>query len=117
MSMEDIELNESKYSDKSHQVTLLLALFLGAFGVHRFYTGKIWTGVAILILSLSGFLSIVGSIWVFVDILAIAFNKYKDAEGKELADYSPGCAMIAVAVAIVVAIILVFSLIGKIMVG
>ena len=117
MSMEDFELKEPTYSDKSHQITILLALFLGCFGVHRFYTGKIWTGVAILVLCISGYLSIVGSIWVFVDLIMLAFNKFKDAEGKELADYSPGCAMIILGVAIVVAILLFISLIGKFMVG
>lgn len=30
-------------SEKDWLVTLLLALFLGNFGAHRFYTGKIGT--------------------------------------------------------------------------
>lgn len=32
-------------STKSKKITLLLCIFLGIFGVHRFYTGKIGTGI------------------------------------------------------------------------
>ena len=36
-------------SDKEWLVTLLLNLFLGSLGVHRFYVGKIGTGILQLI--------------------------------------------------------------------
>ncbi len=41
-------------SPKSRLATVLLAWFLGTFGLHRFYIGKIGTGVAILILGILG---------------------------------------------------------------
>lgn len=36
-------------SEKSWITTLLLCLFLGGLGVHRFYAGKIGTGILQLI--------------------------------------------------------------------
>ena len=36
-------------SEKEWLVTLLLCLFLGSIGAHRFYTGKIGTGILQLI--------------------------------------------------------------------
>lgn len=66
-------------SSKSKMVTMALCLFLGFLGVHRFYLGKIGSGIAQL-LTLGGF-----GIWYAVDILLIAFNKMTDAQGNALA--------------------------------
>jgi TM2 domain-containing membrane protein YozV len=64
---------------KSWLATLLLCLFLGGLGVHRFYTGKIGTGILMLI-TFGG----VG-IWTLVDLIMIAVGKFKDKQGRELA--------------------------------
>ena len=86
--MEDI-------SPKSKLITVLLALFLGTLGLHRLYIGKIRTGLAILILSILGwvtmwvgglgfiFLTIV-FILVFVDFLMALFGAMKDSEGRPI---------------------------------
>jgi TM2 domain-containing membrane protein YozV len=66
-------------SSKSWLVTLLLCIFLGGLGVHRFYTGKIGTGILMLI-TLGGL-----GIWVLVDLIMIAIGKFKDKQGRELA--------------------------------
>ena len=70
---------ESTTSSKSWLVTLLLCIFLGGLGVHRFYTGKIGTGILMLI-TLGGL-----GIWVLVDLIMIAVGKFKDKQGRELA--------------------------------
>ena len=49
-------------SDKGFVPTILLCLLLGTLGVHRFYVGKIGTGVLQLI-TLGGL-----GIWVLVDL-------------------------------------------------
>ena len=63
---------------KSWLVTLLLCFFLGVFGAHRFYVGKIGSGVAQL---LTG--GIFG-IWTFVDFVLILCGTFTDAEGRPL---------------------------------
>ncbi|MBU3091134.1 TM2 domain-containing protein [Clostridium sp. CM028] len=65
-------------SEKNWLVALLLCIFVGAFGIHRFYVGKIGTGI-LMILTFGGF-----GIWVLVDIILIATNSFKDINGLQL---------------------------------
>ena len=58
--------------------TLLLAIFVGGFGVHRFYTGHTGIGIAQL-LTLGGC-----GIWTIIDIIMIATGSFKDAQGQPL---------------------------------
>ena len=65
-------------SEKGFVPTLLLCFFLGVFGVHRFYVGKIGTGLLMLV-TLGGF-----GIWSLIDFIMIAVGSFKDADGKPL---------------------------------
>lgn len=65
-------------SDKSNTVALLLCLFLGILGVHRFYVGKIGTGVLQLV-TLGGL-----GIWATIDLIMIVLQKFTDGEGNAL---------------------------------
>lgn len=67
-----------KSSSKDWLTTLLLNLFLGLFGVHRFYTGSIGIGVVQL---LTGGMC---GIWTLVDLIMIITDSYKDGEGNPL---------------------------------
>lgn len=92
----DYGLNANPKKDpKSYVGTLFLALFLGAFGVHRFYVGRWKSGLAILLLTLTGFLSIISVCWCYVDLFALATNKFTDADNDELEPFNPGCALVA----------------------
>jgi len=62
-------------SPKSRAIAFLLCLFLGAFGLHRFYVGKVITGI--LYFFTFGFFT-VG--W-FFDILMLGIGKFKDRRG------------------------------------
>lgn len=65
-------------SEKDWLVTLLLSLFLGSLGVHRFYAGKIGTGIL-------QFITAGGcGIWTLIDIIMIVTGKFKDKEGYEI---------------------------------
>lgn len=65
-------------SSKSRLAATLLCLFLGFLGIHRFYVGKIGTGI--LWLFTLGFLGI-GS---FIDLLLILTGNFVDKQGKIL---------------------------------
>ncbi|MFI6501202.1 TM2 domain-containing protein [Nonomuraea typhae] len=66
-------------ASKSWIVTAALCFFLGALGVHRFYVGKIGTGVLQLV-TIGGL-----GIWVLIDFFMILVGKFTDKEGRPLA--------------------------------
>lgn len=65
-------------SPKSRLVALILCVLLGVLGIHRFYVGKIGTGILMLITG--GGLGI----WVIVDIILIAVGNFRDKQGRVL---------------------------------
>lgn len=69
------ELNNNEISDRSWIATLLLAIFLP---FHRFYVGKIGTGI-LYWLTAGGF-----GIWYVVDIVMILLDVFTDKQGRKL---------------------------------
>lgn len=68
-----MEIDANQVSRKSYMVCLILVIFLP---VHRFYVGKIGTGVLYL-LTLGGI-----GIWWLVDLIKIVTQNFTDKEGK-----------------------------------
>jgi TM2 domain-containing membrane protein YozV len=71
-------LDSSQISDKSRLVTLLFVVLLGFLGVHRFYVGKIGTGI-LMILTLGGL-----GIWALIDLVFVAVGSFRDKDGKRV---------------------------------
>lgn len=65
-------------SQKSFVAALVLCFLLGSLGIHRFYVGKIGTGI-LQLLTLGGL-----GIWVLIDLIVIAVGKFSDKEGKRI---------------------------------
>ena len=62
-------------SEKGFVPTLLICFFVGFLGVHRFYVGKVGTGI-LMLLTFGGL-----GIWSLIDFIMIACGAFKDSEG------------------------------------
>ena len=65
-------------SPKGWVATLLLCFFFGCIGAHRFYVGKVGTGLLMLFtLGLFG-------IWTLIDFIVILCGNFKDGNGLKI---------------------------------
>ena len=71
-------MNATELSPRSRLVALLFCILLGVFGVHRFYVGKIGTGI-LMLLTIGGL-----GIWVTIDLILIAVGSFRDKEGRRV---------------------------------
>lgn len=71
---------QREYSDRSKIAAGLLGLFLGAYGVHRFYLGYPGIGLAML-LTCGGC-----GIWSFIDAILVFSGSVPDGDGLPLRD-------------------------------
>jgi hypothetical protein len=65
-------------SEKSRLAATLLALFTGLFGGHRFYVGKVGSGI-LQLCTLGGM-----GIWWMADIVLVASGEFRDVAGKRV---------------------------------
>lgn len=63
-------------SPKGYVPAILICLFLGGLGIHRFWAGKIGTGVLQLV-TFGGL-----GIWALIDLIMIITGKFTDGEGR-----------------------------------
>ena len=76
VSLEDV-------SDRSRLTALLLCIFLGVFGIHRFYCGRTVSGIAMIFLCWMTL-----GIWPLVDLILIATGSFKDGNGRFVTDWN-----------------------------
>ena len=89
----------AEISSRSRLATVLLTCFLGIFGVHRFYIGKIRTAIVMLILSILYLVTVrpwgmimviplaVVGLWAFIDFILAISGIMKDREGRPIKNW------------------------------
>lgn len=69
---------EENVSDKSGIACLLFLLLLSLLGIHRFYVGKVGTGILFLI-TFGGL-----GLWWLIDLIMLICGAFTDADGKKV---------------------------------
>jgi TM2 domain-containing membrane protein YozV len=69
-------------SDRKRLVAFLICFFFGPLGVHRFYVGKVGTGI-VQLLTAGGF-----GIWFLIDLIMILCGVFTDKEGNVLTEWT-----------------------------
>ena len=85
ITQEEFDLQKEKLLDSSTKTNsidwlalFLLTFFVGVLGVHRFYVGKIGTGVLMLI-TLGGL-----GVWFLVDLLLVVTGQFTNKDGQKI---------------------------------
>jgi len=71
-------------SERSRGVALGLAIVGGMFGLHRFYTGRVQSGV-LMCLTLGGC-----GIWYLYDVVVLAAGDFSDGDGRRVVRWEVG---------------------------
>ncbi|MDD3678342.1 MAG: TM2 domain-containing protein [Dehalococcoidales bacterium] len=74
-------METTEISPKSRLAVSLFAWFLGYLGIHRFYLGKIGTGL-LMLFTIGGL-----GIWALVDFIMAVAGVMKDKDGKVIKNW------------------------------
>lgn len=87
----DARLNNNKgdLNIKSKLLAVLLALFLGGMGIHRFYLGYFKIGIVQLVLWVLGYFTegktwAIVEVWAIIEAIFIFLGRIKDSKGNTL---------------------------------
>ena len=71
-------MNQTAVNDNNFVLVATLCFLLGVFGVHRFYCGKIISGV-LMVLTIGGL-----GIWALVDFVIVCFGEFTDSQRRKI---------------------------------
>lgn len=71
----------TQVSPKSRLVAFLLCFFFGLLGIHRFYVGRVGSGI-VMILTCGGL-----GLWVLIDFIVILCGNFKDSMGLRISSW------------------------------
>src|SRR5947207_1410998 len=80
--MTNDDRNDAEVSDRLRSVALGLNIPLGIFGAHRFYVGKIGTGI-LQLCTLGGC-----GLWWLYDLILLAAGEFRDENNRRLVHWS-----------------------------
>lgn len=86
-----IQLVQPEETDKRILIAFLLCVFFGWAGIHRFYVGKIGSGIIFILLLLTSPLAIpviILGIWLLIDLILILLGGFKDSEGRYIVKWT-----------------------------
>lgn len=75
------DVSKNKTLNGKWLATSLLCWILGVFGVHRFYLGKIGTGI-LMLLTAGGL-----GIWYLIDLIIVLTGNFTDENGEKIRFY------------------------------
>ena len=85
ITLEEFDSQKEKLLDSSTKTNsidwlalFLLTFFVGVLGIHRFYVGKIGTGVLMLI-TLGGL-----GVWFLVDLILVVTGQFTNKDGEKI---------------------------------
>ncbi len=85
--MENCDLEKLK--GKNWMAAMALCWLFGAFGAHRFYTGKTKSAWTMLAFSVLGLTAPISALWMFIDGVVLALGQFTHADGSELYERKP----------------------------
>ena len=77
------ERDHPDVSEKSRTTTLILGVLTGMVGGHRFFAGKVGTGV-LMVCTLGGL-----GVWWLYDLVLIGTGEFRDADGRRVLRWNP----------------------------
>lgn len=82
-----VEPNFTSRVNMSKGVLAIVCWFFGLFGVHRFLVGKVGSGVAMLILTVTFIGMIVSIPWAIIDFIVILSGNFTDKRGNHIEEW------------------------------
>lgn len=79
---------QSAVSEKAILPAFLLSFLGGLLGIHRFYVGKIGTGIVMALFTFTLFGIVISGLWNLIDLVMIVSGKFTDGNGRTIRNWT-----------------------------